>query len=903
MKRSSLLSATVLLLMLCGLNFSSQFPPAPEFKHYMNAPGIKGDNVFNIFQDREGFIWVGTDKGLNRFDGREFINYHHDPSDPSSLSNNLVFSICEDQSGRLWIGTRDGGINVFDKKRERFRSYTHDPDDPDSILSNNIYRVLVDSLGNIWIGSMGGLDRFDPVTEAFEHVPTGGNGNGQPDFDSIVWLYESESRPGLLWISTYKKGLKLLDIREGILKSFMVENGDPRSIPSDIVLYTLEDNQGYLWVGTDQGICRYDYSSRSFTRFQNELLSPGYEKYNYFFTLAIDQSNRIWGGTANWGIQLFHPDGQPIKRILHQPDFEKGLTHNHINHIFVDRQGMIWIGTLWGLNSYNPLQEKVGILKHLPRQPESLSANLVHDIIEDRQGHLWIATANGLNHHNPSNGDFTHYLHIPYQKDAPKNNATLCVFEDTDGTIWAGTESGLLHLNLQAKEFVNYSGQMNREDSLSNLDVLSVYRDSGGDLWVGTRIGLNRMIARGPEFERFFDHPEVIGEWFKNTFSSIAEDDRGRVWFGTEGGGLYFYENDRFTRFSADPRDPESLPSDFIYDLQLDDRGNLWIATGAGLCMFKEPDRFHRFKLSGDPTRIDSFIQSKDGDLWLGSDDRLLRFDPHKKDFTIISNIKSFGVHEFSKGAACCTGEGELYFGCMDGLMRFHPSDLKSPRKAPPLVITGLKYFGKSPEKQIGFSEKDNVVVIRRGLFPMNIEFNALDLTGDQSYHFAYQLSPGEDWIDIGTKHDLTLHSLKPGKFFFKVRYRRPGAEWNQPQVLLKVVVLPAFWQKLWFKLLILCVFVFLFSLWHIQRVKGVRKKLSSQTAREKYFISKDISSREREVIDRIIAGKSNQAIADELYISLSTVKNHVYNIYQKLKINSRMQLMSLFQKADYPGD
>lgn len=869
-----------------------------SFRRFFKRDGLSSDVVCAITQDRDGFIWLGTYGGLIRYDGDRFTVFQHEPDNEQSLRDNVVFTICEDRKGRLWLGSRSGNINRFDKYSGTFDHWNvNQTGDP---APNRILTIIKDGDDVIWAGSMRGLKRFNEAQNCFDHFPLSQTVGSEKEVDSISYLYESARKPHLLWIATVNNGIKCLDRKTGEISHFYRHPEKKETLSSNIVFSIVEIKEDVYLICTDQGLNRLDLLTGRIETVPYNPTDTTQHLASLTYRLTPDRTGNLWVGTLGSGMWQIRPTGQILDHFQHDPAFNSSLSNNSVQTIFIDRSNLIWVGTVWGLNRYNPEEPVIQVSQNLPHHANSLSNNWIYDIVQDAGGDLWLATENGVNSINRGNGQITRFLYTSELKDDSTSSVCHCVFPDRDGSIWAGTITGLVHFSKTEGKSIRYLHQDDNPQSLSQSRINSIFRDSKNNLWVGTQVGLNRMSDERGVFERFLDQPDVIGDWFSNSFSSIVEDHSGAIWFGTQGGGLYRYQKGNFEHHVHNQENPTSLPNNIIWDLLCDRNGRVWITTSKGMALWLGGDRFERFQIREEITPIIGITEEKEGNLWLTGEDFLVRYNPLLRRVDVCLDVSQFKIYEFSPSAISYIGDGQLYLGGRDGMAYINTEQSFPISPEPQVVITDLRLAGRNRLRG-RIPDPNEPLVLTEDDFPLSIRFNALDFSEMNRYRYAYRLSPRSknDWIDIGTTHELTLLELGVGAHQLEVKSKREHDAWTDSKILLKIDIAPPFWKTWWFQGLIIMLFFTLVFGWHRTRIKRIVRNLHTESALRGYWLKNGITQREMELIDLIIKGRSNQQIADELYLSLSTVKNHVYHIFKKLNINNRVQLISMVQAVD----
>ena len=786
-----------------------------RFERIALEEGLSQSTVLAVLQDRQGFLWLGTQDGLNKYDGYGFEVYRHDPLDDGSLSTSFVQTIYEDRAGVLWVGTWGGGLNRFNPHTQTFTHYRHDPADPQSLADDIVLAVHEARGGGLWIGTAGGLDRFDPETERFTHY------RHQPDdphslSQSFIWSMAEDSAGGL-WIGTLGGGLNRL--MPGATEEPASETGyrfkrylhhpdDPASLAGNTNATVYVDRQGGLWVGTADGLDRYDPESDGFVHYRHQPDDPSSLCDALVHALYEDRDGGLWVGTAN-GLCRFDRAHQRFTHYRHNPSDPASLSHDVVRSLYEDRGGTLWIGTGGGgLSKYHRATERLGHYKHDPLNPASLSRNFVWDFQEDRSGFVWIGTdGGGLNRFDPETGRFIHFRHDAADPASLSDDVVLALAEDPAGALWVGTyRDGFNRFDPALQTFKRFPFD-GRDDGLSNPSVNALHADTSGLLWIGTwGGGLNRF---DPQTGRFTRYRHDLGEersLSNDLVTCLLEDRAGVLWIGTNSGGLNRFDRqaETFARYLHDPDDPASLSHNTVYAVYEDRAGALWVATAGGL---NQLDRSSgRFSIvttrDGLPHNIIyAILEDEAGGLWLSTNAGLSHFDPatrQVRNYRVSDGLQSY---EYNAGAAYTTRSGEMYFGGINGFNRFDPSGIIDNVHVPPVVLTGFRKFDEEVRFAQALSALDAIELSHRDNF-ITFEFAALDFVDPPNNRYAYRLD-GVDkaWrYTDGTNRAASYTDLGGGDYVFHLKGANSDGVWNENGLALAVRVVPPFWATAWFR-------------------------------------------------------------------------------------------------------
>jgi signal transduction histidine kinase/ligand-binding sensor domain-containing protein/DNA-binding response OmpR family regulator len=823
-----------------------QSSPPIKFERISLEEGLSQNNVLCILQDSRGFMWFGTEIGLNKYDGYRFSTYKNDPFVRNSLSDDHVSALCEDQSGDLWIGT-SGGLNLLDRETDRFTHYRHDPADPHS-LSNDIVKVVYeDRSGALWIGANDGLNRLDKTTGRFtryRNIP--GDASSLSD-NEVKCIYEDRS--GVLWIGTDGGGLNRMDRATGKFESFTYQANDPFSISGNDVNTIYEDHQGMLWVGTDDdGLNRFDPQVRRFYRYRHDPAGANSISSDKIRAVWEDRQGNLWVGVWGGGLQLLDRTTQEFHHYQHDNRNPISISDNEVTALYEDRSGVVWVGT-WsgGLNRFSPEPNPFLHFQHQEGNPNSLSGNHVKSICEDQSGMIWIGTwGNGLNRFDPQTRRFTHYPHRPGDPNTLSGDDVNVVFEDRQGRLWIGADDGQLdRLSEDRKQFRHFRRDRRNPHSLSDNEVRSIYQDRNGSIWIGTwGGGLNRFDEATEQFTRYRYDPSEPASLSSDRITAIIEDHNGHLWIGSWGGGLNRMDRKTglFTRFQHEQDQHAALSDNFITCLFVDQAGTLWIGTRSGglnkLIRSKDGNfTFEHFRtedgLSNDA--VMGILQDEEGMLWISTVDGLNKFDPSAGDMSLYDALDGLQSDQFDYAACRSRRTGALMFGGINGFSVFAPEEVKNNPYVPPVVITQLRRREYIDGKYViiedrSIADKQEITLPFKSNI-LEFEFAALNYRNPSKNQYAYQLiGLNEAWVYQNEKRDVQFTNLPPGVYTLRVKASNNHGVWNEEGTTLKITIQPP-WFRTWWAYLIYGL-VFAAALFGIYRFQLNRRLAENETQR-----------------------------------------------------------------------
>jgi PAS domain S-box-containing protein len=841
----------ILLSAASALHILAAFLPGRaqdlNFEHLTDADGLSQNAVFCILQDRQGFMWFGTQDGLNRYDGYSFTVFRHDPQDINSISDNYITALYEDRGGKLWIGTQSGGLNKFDPITETFVRYRHDPLNPGSLSHNHVSSLHEDSEA-LWVGTHGGLNRLNRATNQFTrylHDATKPNSLSDNYINAI-----HVDRRDMLRIGTAEGGLNRYDRATstgaaGSFTHFVHDPNNPNSLRDNYVLTIFEDKSGALWLGTgSHGLNKLEPN-------ENQSQDRQTAKFRRYVcqvsAMTEDNEGMLWIGSKGLGLYRFDKAKEQFARFVHDPNNPYSLSDAGILSAYVDRAGDLWLGTHgYGINKYSRTGKAFRHYVRTLAYPKSLANRSVRAIHEDEQGVLWIGGYEGLDKFNRVTGAFTHYQPDATNPASIPGKDVFVIYPDpaSAGKIFLiGFESnqGLAKFDRTTGRFTPYPPDPAGHRSLIRHPVYALHRERSGMLWIGTDAGLFKYDETKNDLRQYRHDPQNPQSLGDDRILSLCEDATGALWVGTEGGGLHRFERaarkglspGRFIRYRHDPRNPFSLSNDRIKCIFTAKDGTIWIGTdGGGLNRFdREHEKFlHYTTKDGLPNDVVyGILEDEPGNLWLSTNKGISKFNPQTQTFKNYEAGDGLQSNEFNTGAyfKSPASRGEMFFGGINGVTAFFPDQIKDNPYVPPIVLTGFRKFNQPVRldtaiaaiKKIKLNYDDAV---------FSFEFAALNYTAPEKNQYAFRLEGfNDDWVELGTKREVTFTNLDPGEYILRVKGSNNDGVWNEAGASIAISIAPAFYQTNWF--VALCALMLGLTVYG-----GYRWRLSRLEAREK---------------------------------------------------------------------
>jgi diguanylate cyclase (GGDEF)-like protein len=827
------------------------------FRQITIRDGLPQNTVNAVVQDAQGFIWLGTQDGLARYDGRDFEVYRHERGDLASLADNWIWSLLVDSEGTLWIGTDGGGLDRWDPRAGTFTHLVNVESDPSSLSHNRVRVVFESSARDIWIGTEGGLNRFDRETgeiDRFLHDPSNPSSLGNDQVRDII-----EDRQGSLWVATDGGGLAVLPAGGTEFSHFRHDPQDPRSLSEDRVRSVFEDASGMIWVGTyEGGLNRLDPETGEFDRFVHVDGKSGSLSDNRVRSIFQSRNGRIWVGT-DAGLNTWLPGRDRFWSYQHSPADSTSLVGDRVTSIFQDRGGVIWVGSYGGVSTWNETTGSFSSYRHDPTDPGgSLANNNVNAFAEDDAAAIWIGTYGGLDQLDRETGQIRHFTADPSRSDRLQDNRVFSLLVDSRNVLWVGTFEGGLHRRLENQSFLNYRNDPSDPYSLSRDAVTVVREDGQGVIWVGTYGGgLNRYVEEQDRFVVYRHEPSSSTSIGSDKVLAIHEDSDGILWVGTDGAGLNGYDRSSgsFTRFRFQAADDKSLSHDSIFAILEDSEGTLWIGTqGGGLNRWSLEDRrahrgrFRRYTAEdGLPNDvIYGILEDEQGMIWLSTNNGLAQLDPRTDEIRTFDESHGLLSKEFNFAAAYKTREGEMLFGGIEGFNSFRPADLSGNRYKPPVVLTSFLKLNQEITAGGPVSMLEGIR-LKHSDYVVSFEFASLDYTAPEKNRYSYMLEGFDSgWNDLGSLNRATYTNLDPGSYTLRIRGSNSDGVWSDSQVELGILVAPPPWQTSWaysiYALLSLAVVARL----HYNRVEERRKEMA-----QRKLLEGQVEVRTRELAER----------------------------------------------------
>ncbi len=847
--------------LVCGLAFIgasvAQNPPfsppvlPSRFEHIGTKEGLSNSQIEHILQDRQGFIWLATQNGLNRFDGHEFKVYYHDPHDPQSLADNLITSLAEDQEGYLWIGYSGSGLDRFDPVTEQFRHYQHDPKDPKSLSHNVVENLYVDRQGRLWVGTDYGLNQFHPEAQSFTRYQ---HDSEEPySLQANLILPLREDRRGHLWIGTLG-GLHEFDPHQGrFLRTFRHDPTNPHSLSHNNVRSLTIDHQGLLWVGTKEGLNRLDPQTGMVTRYGHDTNNPSTLGGNFIQDVLEDRRGFLWV-LSNGGIDILDPQaGTVVGRVIGAQE-SGNFPLAYLHQVYEDSTEMVWVVGGGGILTFDP--QSLRFRSHavvLDADPDSKSLG-IRSLYESEAGDLWVGLDRGLAKWHSSEPEERSARFELVHSHWFEQDSVVAMDSHDDRILWLATSlNGLVGYDRKTEEFVRLVHDPHDPHSLGGNRLASLLVDRQGRVWTGVKgKGLDRFDPQTETFRHYLADPEKPGSLSARFVSALFEDSRGNIWVGTWGGGLHRFDpaQDGFHRYHHEPNAPHGLSHNTVWMIHEDTQGLLWIATGGGLNVFDPRTESFRVYTTQDGLASDvimSVTEDDRGELWIGTNAGLNRLNPQTNRIRVYDTHDIPGNGEYVPGAVLRRRNGELLFS-QGGLVAFDPEQVRDNPHLPPVVFTDFHLFNEAVP--VGSREDSSLqagtpslpkiinqmeaITLRYDQNVFSIKFAALNYRAPAKNQYAYKMEGFDrEWTYVDASRRLaTYTNLDPGDYTFHVKASNNDGIWNETGATLRLTVTPPWWETGWAYTLYLISFLaslYGFVQWRTHAAEQEQRRLAVQ--------------------------------------------------------------------------
>jgi ligand-binding sensor domain-containing protein/signal transduction histidine kinase/CheY-like chemotaxis protein len=860
-----------------------------HFRYLTMDDGLSNYRVNSICKDKNGFMWFGTNEGLNRFDGYNFKIFKNEQNDPNSINNNIIRQIINLKDGRLCIAT-DGGIDFYDDDIECF---THlECFDKNKCMSTT-WSVNQGKDGTLWIGCLNGLfykKKDEPKARNFTTENSWFNNY------EVTEVYEDKSQN--LWIGTKEQGIFVYHTKIKKYSHFLADPNNPKAINQNWIEAIYQDKEGNIWIGTNEsGINLFNPKDSTFSSVPISGVENSKIRVRDF---AQDKFGRLWVGTFI-GLYMKVPGKNEIYEYAVSSNPYSKLLNNSIYDILIDDNDLLWVGTYaGGVNYCDFNQKKFRHFEASSNDNRYLNDRIIYSVIQDKDSNIWVATERGgVNFYNRKTFLFTYYNMDNTILQSNNIKALVC---DLKNNLWIGTYKGLYYFNTKTKKIITYLNDPKNPASLSHDIIYNLASDDDDNLWIGTRNGVDLLPLNGKKFIHYPSHFNLQNGLKKDAINCILIDSKKNVWVGSALYGLFKYnknEND-FIQYS------DKIVSQAIYTLCEDTRGQIWAGGIHGFFCINPQNKniIHYTENDGLPTNtVYRIIDDKDKNLWISTTTGITKFingvnTPNIPKFQTYNSRDGIFIKQFTNNSYFKSASGELFFAGVDGFVSFFPDQIKENPFLPAVQITQLKIFNK--DVQVG-QKIENIVVLTQAInkskeinlsFKHNVfslEFAGLHYSIPENIKYAYILEGfDKDWTYTSAdKRMATYTNLHGGKYIFKVRASNSDGKWNDSMAILVINIRPPFWRTPLFY-----VFLFIFLILLIAFIIRFRTKSLEV---QKQMLEKRVKERTMDVSEANVMLEERQ---EEIVMQNEELAMHRNNL-ERLVLERTSELEKAKSKAE----
>jgi len=814
------------------------------FRQITLENGLSNSNVNCIVQDSNGFIWIGTENGLNRYDGYKFTYYYSDANKTNSLFSNEILTLFVDSKGYVWVGTFHG-LFRYNEKHDNFDHISFE------IKNNNtanipVYSLIENTDSTLWIGTLSsGIFVYQygkGIVKNYTHDAK----NKQSLSSDFVFLLHTDSDKSI-WIGTTDNGLDRYDkSTDSFFNTKPIEDVEyKQNVNAILEIFEFDDNN--FLVGTrGDGLFLYNKKTNKFSKYNISLGSNTFASTKEVYNIYRDSKKRLWISSHGEGLFCFDNNGV-VQKLEHENDKDASLINNNIRTIFEDRQGNLWIVSYQGGINILPNKHKK-FTNYSFDNNTKYTSNIITAIETDTKDNIWVGTdGGGLKY-----VDRTHNVIKNYYPNEPNgilsDKVVMSLLLDKYN-LWIGTYlKGIAVYNLKSKK-TQYFENTSKENSLSNNFISYFLKTSQGDMWIGTNGGgIDKFNSKTKLFTNFkhsdkTDEPSLVND----NVNTIAEDNNGRLWIGTYWGLSVFDPlNGMFLKYMRNENDKESLSNNTIITIKITLQNEIWLGTRNGLNKFiPARNSFKSFSLSDGLSGnvINSIEEDKHGNLWLSTNNGICHFNTETYEAYNYYVSDGLPSNEFFRNASHISSKGELFFGSLKGLVSFYPDSIAENSEIPKPIITQFQIFnqpiipGQKLDNKVILTHpiyKTDTIILKHKYNSFAFEFAALDfLLPEKNTYMCKMEGFDSDWRILDSDHRyVTYTNLDAGTYKFKVKASSIDNNWSNDSTNISVIINPPLYRSWWAFVLYYLIVVALLSIFWIMSIRRV--KLVNQVKMER---------------------------------------------------------------------
>jgi signal transduction histidine kinase/ligand-binding sensor domain-containing protein len=887
-----------------------------NFKYLTTRDGLSDDGVLCIYQDKDGFIWFGTESGIDRYDGRSFQPFYDLVKDTTNVFLQRTSAICEDSYDGIWFSNDTNGLVLLNKKKLKSTRFQHKPGDEKSLASNHVRNIFEDSRKNLWIATLGGglglFNRKDSTFINYKFDSLSIKGIGSNFITSIA-----EDRTGMLWLSSPEGLLIKLDPVTKEFENIRVYQGFPflfGNVNSPLIYIDSADN---IWYLVPQGLYRYNKSDRSL-----KYTALTLDGVNMTFTMLTSMmelpKSKYLITTLSRGLFEFDAVSGKFTNYSYNPASPFGINSNRLTCIFKSREGTIWLGTSDnGVNIYSKNAIRFPSLVNLVQTHYlNLSSFSTYTICEMPDQRIWMGTnVGGIIEYDPQKGSLQKIL---------TELSDISIFNlsrDKENNIWIGAIcEGLYYYDWKLKKLKHLNSFPNNPDLKIGMDVVRIVEDRKGRLWLGyMRDGIAVFDKTTNTFLRFRNNPSDKHSISNNLIYKIFEDSRGRIWVGTgDGLNLFNPRNNSFIRIpfrGANGKDEFGIS---VFDISEDYKNQLWIGTEQNLYLYDANISSCTSYLPDNADKtiaVCRIIESYNHFLWLGTNNGIYRFDPETRLLQDYGRSDGIRYLSFNPASGVLSKDGFIYLGSAKGVTIFNPAEISEDQYIPPVYITGLSVndIAVAVDMDDPLIDKPieyiNRIRLNYKQSTLSFQFAALNYNNPENNQYSYILQGFDKvWNKPGIANTAHYANLPPGKYIFKVTASNNHGLWNTSGKELEIIIKPPVWRTWWFRILALfsisslILFILYNRFYRLQRQKAMLEGIVNERTSELNSANNALTEQHEELIQQheeiSTQNELLSQMSDEILKQNAELEHHRSNL-EKLVDERTKELGIAIHKAE----
>jgi signal transduction histidine kinase/ligand-binding sensor domain-containing protein/CheY-like chemotaxis protein len=839
--------------------------PSLTFNHLTIKEGLSQDAVSTVYQDKDGFMWFGSEGGLDRYDGKTVKSFYNMVRDTTLHYNQTTWTICEDSYEGLWFNNDTNGLVLYNKRKETFVRFKHEIGNPKSLSSNRVTMIFEDSKKNLWIAtSGGGLNLFNHKDSTFIHFKNNPLDNKSLVSNNITNI--AEDRKGILWLASPEGIIIEFNYAKNKFENHIapVPFGQHQRIIQTPILYIDSDQK--IWCGSVNGLFVYDPQKDKIEQIVS-INTSGNKQYTYVTSIFEIDKNTLLIGTYYEGLFLLNPQTREIKQYSNDISDDSGLSSNQLSQMFQSVDGTLWIGSYnGGINIYNKNSLRFRKLPNLVELAYMMNAeiNVLH-ICEMPDNTFWFgAERKGVMIYDPKK------LSIQPLAEELKDFGVFSICKAHDNRIWMATFTyGLYIFDLNTRVLKKVTGFRDCGATFTKTSIMKVLEDKKHRMWFGYLTeGVDLYDPEKKTFTSFSHNPSDPGSLSGNGVYRIFEDSKGRIWFATNNGlNIYDEKSKTFLNVPIKLPNGDFFYNDSFYDVFEDSQNRIWGASKNTICLYDENKIILKsFQYRKGETNVigQTILEDKNHYLWFSTRAGIYRFNPKTAEFKEFGVFDNLDYVRFYPASGVYGSDGLMYFGSRKGIVSFNPDNIEDNTYIPPVFITELRVNHKTVKPGNGADILDqNIIYTKKIELTYNqsnlyFEFAALSYCSPHNNQFACILEGFEnEWDTLGTLNKVQYNNLKPGKYLLKVKACNNHGVWNETGTQLLIEIKPPYWVTWWFKLMVVLLSILLvFSIffWRVHQLSTQKRKLRdkvNERTRELKEANISLSEQQEELVQQ----------------------------------------------------